>query len=217
MPASLQGAVALRKAIKKISPETSKAVSKEISGMLRSVTNKARGFVPSEAPLSGWGNEVGEWSYRAFKSSTVKAGIGFSTVPSKPNKRGFRSLARIFNKSAAGAIYETAGRKSGLDGQPVFKRTKFTPATYVETGKEFNRSWNPNAGKQFIAALPPLVDSQAGNIAGRRTRKTKGRLIFRAWAEDNGKTNAAIIKAFESSMDKVLAVKKGNDIVYRGR
>jgi hypothetical protein len=216
MPASLQGAVAFRKALKKISPEASKQVNKEIAGLLRSVTNKAKGFVPSEAPLSGWGNEVGEWSYRAFNKSLIKSGIGYSTVPSKPNKRGFRSLAKIFNKSAAGAIYETAGRKNPT-GQPVFKRTKFTPATYVESGKGFNRSWNPNAGQQFIDALPPLVDSQARNAAGRRTRKTKGRLIFRAWAEDQGRTNAAVIKAFEKTMDKVLSVKKGNDIVYRGR
>ena len=216
MPASLQGAVAFRKALKKISPAASKEVNKEIAGLLRSVTNRAKGFIPSEAPLSGWGNDVGEWSYRAFSPSVMKAGIGYSTVPSKPNKRGFRSLAKIFNKSAAGAIYETAGRKNPA-GQPVFQRTKFTPKGYVETGKGFNRSWNPNAGKQFIDALPPLVDSQASNASGRRTRKTKGRLIFRAWADDQGRTNAAVIKAFERSMDKVLSIKKGNDIEYRGR
>jgi hypothetical protein len=30
----------------------------------------------------------------------------------------------------------------------------------------------------------------------------KGRAIYRAWAEDQGKTNAAIIKAIEASRDK---------------
>jgi hypothetical protein len=30
----------------------------------------------------------------------------------------------------------------------------------------------------------------------------KGRAIYRAWAEDQGKTNAAIIKAIEVSRDK---------------
>jgi hypothetical protein len=41
--------------------------------------------------------------------------------PSKPNKNGFVALARILNKSAAGAIYETAGRKNPK-GQPNYQR-----------------------------------------------------------------------------------------------
>jgi hypothetical protein len=32
-----------------------------------------------------------------------------------------------------------------------------------------------------------------------------GRAIFRAWSEDNGKTNAAVIKAIESARDKFNA------------
>jgi hypothetical protein len=44
-----------------------------------------------------------------------------------------------------------------------------------------------------------------------------GRLIFRAWGEDQGRTNAAIIKAIEKSMTKALQVTKGNNINFRGR
>jgi hypothetical protein len=33
----------------------------------------------------------------------------------------------------------------------------------------------------------------------------KGRAIFRAWKEDGGKTNAAVIKAIEKSRDKFYA------------
>jgi hypothetical protein len=33
----------------------------------------------------------------------------------------------------------------------------------------------------------------------------KGRLIYRAWAEDQGKTNAAIIKALEGAANKFRA------------
>jgi hypothetical protein len=65
--------------------------------------------------------------------------------------------------------------------------------------------------------MPPLVDSQQSNVAGRRTRKTKGRLLFRAWAEDQGKTNAAVMKAIEKSMDTALKVTKGFNIDFRGR
>jgi hypothetical protein len=37
-----------------------------------------------------------------------------------------------------------------------------------------------------------------------------GRAIFRAWSEDNGKTNAAVIKAVESSRD-IFKLAVGNN------
>ena len=45
----------------------------------------------------------------AFLKPVVKTARGY--MP-EPNREGFRSLARIMNKSAAGSIYETAGRKT---------------------------------------------------------------------------------------------------------
>lgn len=212
MPVELQGAVALRKALKEYAPDLAKETQKEIAGHLRKVVNRARGFVPTSAPLSGWANETGEWSYRAFDSATVKRGIGYSTTPSKPNKRGFRSLASIFNKSAAGAIYETAGRKNPQGLPPSQRVKKYRNGQFImerATGRDVNNSANPYAGRQFINALPPLVDSQQSNVAGRRTRKTKGRLMFRAWAEDQGRTTAAVIKAIESANNRVVVLTKG--------
>ena len=207
MPVELRGAVALRKALKEYTPDLAKETQKEISGHLRKVVNRARGFVPSESPLSGWANPVGDWEYRAFNAGVISKGLGYSTAPSKPNKRGFRTLAQIFNKSAAGAIYETAGRKNP-QGLPASRRTiamrngGIVPAW--ESGKDVNKSANPYAGRQFIDALPPLVDSQQSNSAGRRTRKTKGRLMFRAWAEDQGKTTAAVVKAIQNANNRVI-------------
>jgi hypothetical protein len=75
-------------------------------------------------------------------------------------------LARILNKSAAGAIYETAGRKNDK-GQPNFKRVAcyrtgsngpadFQLNYYLEPSgdrKGYNNSLNPNAGKQFLDNL----------------------------------------------------------------
>ena len=208
MPVELRGAVALRKALKEYTPDLAKETQKEIAGHLRKVVNRARGFVPATSPLSGWANPVGECEYRAFDAGIMKKGLGYSTAPSKPNKRGFRTLAQIFNKSAAGAIYETAGRKSGADGLRPSKRTiamrngGIVPAW--ESGKDVNKSANPNAGRQFIAAMPELVDSQQSNSPGRRSRKTKGRLMFRAWAEDQGRTTAAVVKAIQNANNKVI-------------
>jgi hypothetical protein len=47
-----------------------------------------------------------------------------------------------------------------------------------------------------------IVDAGIQQVAGRRSRKMKGRAIFRAWKEDGGKTNAAVIKAIENARDK---------------
>ena len=213
---SLNGAIELRKALRKVEPTLAKESQKEIANLLKVVTRRAKGYVPSEAPLSGWGNAVGIWENRVFRTSEVKRGIGYSTSPSKPNRRGFRSLATIFNKSAAGAIYETAGRLNP-QGQPSQESTRGVFSSYIDTSNKVNKSANKNAGRQFIDALPPLVDSQQSNVAGRRTRKTKGRLLFRAWAVDQGKTNAAVIKAMEKSVNTAIAVTKGVNREYRGR
>jgi hypothetical protein len=228
MPTEVKGALELRKALKKIEPVLAKETDKEIRNLLKVVATKARGFVPSEAPLSGWGKAVGLWENRVFSSSDIKRGIGYTTVPSKPNKRGFRSLATIFNKSAAGSIYETAGRLSGPDGRgqaPLVDIYKDAGTPFARkagyqsrsSDKSKSQSGNPNAGRQFIAALPELVDSQQSSAAGRSTRKTKGRLLFRAWAQDQGKTNAAVLKAIEKSMTVALKVTKCFYKSYRGR
>ena len=221
MPVELDNAVALSKALKQYAPELAKETQKEIAGHLRKVVNQARGFVPSDSPLSGWGNATGIWEYRAFNAGLIKKGLGYSTTPTKPNKRGFRSLATIFNKSAAGAIYETAGRKNPQGLPPAQRVKKYRNGKFItewQTDRTVNKSANPNAGKQFIGALPPLVDSQQSNSAGRRTRKTKGRLLFRAWANDQGKTTAAVVKAIQASNQKV--VQKSNargEIAFRAR
>ena len=210
MPVELKGASNLRKALRKFEPDLAKATTKEMSAALRPITNKARGFLPSNsAMLSGWTSATSSAdtvNYRVFPKydqAEAKKGVKYSTARSKPNKRGFVSLARILNLSAGGAIYETAGRKNP-NGQPTFQRTKFTPESYREDGRGFNKSLNPNAGKQFLDranATGQLVNArprQQGQ-AGRVTRKMTGRVIFRAFAEDQGRVTAAIVKAIGSS------------------
>lgn len=120
MPTEVKGALALRKALRNFAPDLAKETSKEISSFLKPVVRQARGFLPSneEAP-SGWlkrENASGRWANRYYDASQARRGITFKTTPSKANRNGFRSLATIYNKTAAGAIYETAGRKSGITG-----------------------------------------------------------------------------------------------------
>jgi hypothetical protein len=212
MPTEVKGAVELRKALKKFTPDLAKNTQKEIAGILKPITANARGFIPSTAPLSGWANsnQNGAWGNRVWSSSEAKRGIGYKTTPSKPNRSGFRSLARIVNASVSGAIYETAGRKNP-QGRPQAPMARVVAPGHANFGKTIrsgsknqSMSNNPYAGQQFIDAM-----NQTGQIvnayvrkegaAGRVSNKMKGRAIFRAWAEDQGKAQAAVIKAIEKS------------------
>jgi hypothetical protein len=183
MPVEVTGALELRKALKNYAPDLAKESQKELSGILKPMVAKAKGFLPSnaEAP-SGWlerPNAKGRWAKRFYDESIVRKGITFSAAPSKTNKRGFKSLAAIYNKSAAGAIYETAGRKSGNTG-----------------------NFSPRLG---------------GSLKG-NSQKMTGRAIFRAWAEDQGKTNAAVIKAIEKTNEKVHQLaQSGGGRLYKVR
>lgn len=120
MPVEVRGAIATRKALKQFAPDLAKETTKEIANFLKPVVKNARGYAPSNADVpSGWvkrPNAGGRWAARSYDAAEVRRGITFKSTPSKPNRNGFRSLATIYNKSAAGAIYETAGRKSGNTG-----------------------------------------------------------------------------------------------------
>jgi hypothetical protein len=223
MPVELEGAVQLRVALKRFAPDLSKETQTQMAAALKTITTVARGYVPSDGQvLSGWSKNLSgaeNLTYRPFpkfNSALAKAGITYSTSPSKPNKNGFVALARIINKSAGGAIYETAGRKNA-QGQPNYKPASvvyrtgdgpgdFTIRYYQEKDnaerKGYNNSLNPNAGKQFIDNLNStgqLVNARPKGLVGSPGRKLTGRLIFRAWAEDNGRANAAVIKALENA------------------
>ena len=220
MPTEIKGAVELRLALKKFAPDLSKETQKEMAVALKGIAVIARGFVPSDAQvLSGWSKPISSeaLNYRPFpKFSTFEAkrGITYKTTPSKPNRSGFVALARLINASPSGSIYETSGRKNP-QGRPQAKTVTGTnpnPRYAAYYGKKFKspnkgegRSFNPNAGQQFIDNLNStgkLTNARPVGLQGRPSRKQTGRLIFRAWAEDNGKANEAVIKAIENSAIK---------------
>ena len=213
MPEQLKGGARLRKALNAFTSNFAEDTQSELGKAMAPIALKARGFMPSTINLSGWqeGNQKGRWESRAWNAAEARAGVGYSTTPSRPNRKGFTTLARIVNASAAGAIYETAGRKNP-EGR---KHGAMVPVVYPKhvnygkmtrsKGKNLSGSNNPYAGMQFIDALNEqglIVDANSRTGVGRRGRKMKGRAIFRAWKEDGGKTNAAVNKAIEASKSK---------------
>jgi len=169
MPATVKGGVELRKALRNFAPELGKETQKEIANALKPVVKEARGFIPSQSPLSNWAKEGGR--FPIFNAIIMRRGIGYKTTPSKANSRGFTALAQIRNKSAAGAIYETAGRRApstkpsarpnfaeamgGLKGSGRDRGRAIFPAFELDKGKATVAVLKAidNAGKKFNATV----------------------------------------------------------------
>ena len=164
MPATVKGGIELRKALRKFSPDLAKATQKEIKTALVPIVKTAKGYVPDRSQiLSGWlPRQMSEATFPTFNPATLKSEIGYKTSPSKANSRGFKSLARVFNMSRAGAIYERMG--------------KLSP----------NSPFVVNQNNKFRA-----------DMKGKRSMQ--GRLLYRAYDENNGKARAAVLKAIEVS------------------
>lgn len=189
MRIEIRGNADLRKAMRRFTPDLEKALKKELGKALKPVVAEAKGFVPAVSPMRGWaGRAFSEGRFPTYNAATIKAGITYKTTPSKINDNGFSSMARIQNASRVGAIYESAGR-AGLDGQP------WVGSKAGGNSNRVSKSNNPQAGKQFIANLPPLVSSLKG----------RGRLIYRAWANSQGKAESAAMKAIDTATTQFRA------------
>jgi hypothetical protein len=164
MRTELVGASDLRKALRKFSPDLDKEVRAEIVSFLKPVVKKARGFMPSndDMPSGFVKHEIKTATFPMYDAAEARRGIGYKLTSTKPNSRGWSSTVSIHNRTRAGAIYETAGSKSGIVG-------KFTPR------------------------LPGKLTT-SGNM--------KGRAMYRAYAEDEGKAKAGVVQALEKAAAK---------------
>lgn len=180
----IRGNADLRKAMRNFTPDLEKTLKKEIGNALRPVVRQAKGFVPSQSPMSGWaGRSFSEGKFPTYNAATIIAGITYKSTPSKINENGFSSMASIQNRSRVGAIYESAGR-NGAQGQP------WVGPKAGSNSNKVSKSNNPKAGEQFIKNLGPLTSSLKG----------RGRLIYRAWAENRGVAEGATMKAIDQAL-----------------
>ena len=166
MPVSVKGVVELRKALRAYSPDLAKALTKEIGAALKPIVKDARGFLPSNSQIiSNWqGTKTrADGRFPQYDYATARRGIGYKSTPSKRNAKGFKALALLFNKSAAGSIYEKAGRN--------------------------------NSSSVFVKNLDNKYQTP---IKGNKP-SMRGRVLYRAWQEDEGKTTTAVFKAIEKA------------------
>jgi len=170
MPASVKGGIELRKALRKFTPDLAKETQKQIKLAIQPISKSAKGYVPDRGEvLSGWlPRQMSEATFPSFNPSLVKSGIGYKTTPSKANQRGFRSLAQVFNKNRAGAIYERMGK---------------------------------------VSPQSQFVINQDGKLRAplKGKGRMQGRVLYRAYDENNGKAREGVLKAIQTSADKLNA------------
>ncbi len=184
MPVEVKGVVEARKILRKLSPDVLKQYNAEIATPLKDITKEARSMTPNSFEnLSNFAypgydrksNVQGRRPFPSFVPTVVRRGLTYSLAKSRANRTGWVSLVSMLNKSAAGAIVETAGRKNAY-------------------GSAQSRSNNPNAGSQFIAAMNLDIGTlkQTGTTA-----KTQGRLMGAALVDNKGKAQTTVLKVLE--------------------
>jgi hypothetical protein len=116
--------------------------------------------MPAESPLSGWAaRSFNEGKFPTYNGRIAKNGIKFKNSPSKTNRRGFRSLVSLLNTSAAGAIYETAGRKTlGGNFSPRLGG-QLSGSPQKMQGRAMFKAWNEDQGKAKSAVLKAIFNA----------------------------------------------------------
>lgn len=187
MPVVVEGVPELKKALNKFAPDLLKEMNTEIRFALKEVVEDARNKVPMQVPggLYNWqdngvvsksrtGRATG---FPKYNGRVIRKGLTYSIGRTKRNRSGYAGLFSLFNKSASGAIAETAGRASGI------------------TGSSRSQSNNPNAGSMFIGAMNDIGAMKS--LDGRQ--KNTGRILFAAYAENNGKALDATFRAIDKA------------------
>lgn len=119
--------------LKQLDPEVSKDVNKTLRDSANSLRDESRGLVDASG-LSGWKG----WR-TGYNASTISGGIKVTTA--KRRKRGTiqSNVIGVQNTTAAGVIWELAGRRS--EGSPP------RPGINPKTG------WTYGNGVGFVAAI----------------------------------------------------------------
>jgi len=115
----LTGVKETLQALEKFDKDAVKSFNKIINSELRNAKKEAQGFVKADAPLSGWSTQParnprsrGGAGWPAWDQSVIKAGISSSKAEGKVRRDYTTSAGALKNRSAAGVIYELAGRSN---------------------------------------------------------------------------------------------------------
>ena len=225
MPAEVVGVNDVLKGLSFIDEDMYTRIKVAIKPAMLAVETKAKGFVPSNSEvLSGWTKPISSTvDYRPFPkydAANVKGGIGFKEGSSRIFANGFQVESYVYNISAAGRIYETAGRLNPEGRAPVMSTAlrefgsvqgySGSKGGKKRSTKDYNSN-NPFAGYQFVSPLEKVTSQPKMKGIRSGGRKTKGRLIYKAWAQESPRVYYLIVKAINATaidFNKATEVKK---------
>ena len=217
MPVEVVGIKDVLKGLEFIDEDMRIRIRTAIDPIMRGVAFKAKGFVAANTDvLSGWARASGNpGTFPKYDASVVRGGIGYNPGENKTFRNGFKVSNYVYNASRSGAIYEVAGRLNP-QGRAPFTFKHEGSGTYVKRSArskalDYYDSNNPFASQQFVAALEPVTKQPKIKDIRSAGRKTQGRLIYKAWAQDSTKVYDAILKAINSTaiqFNKSTEIKK---------
>jgi len=226
MPVEVIGVDDVQKGLSFIDEDMYNRIKIALVPLMKRVEQQAKGYVASDAEvLSGWAKPASaNLDYRPFpkyNAALVKGGIGYKEGKNVQFKNGFQVENYVYNVSAAGRIYETAGRRNPQGRAPIMSTTlKELGNVQGYEGKKSGKkrstrdysSNNPFAGYQFVSALEPVTAQPKTKGVRSGGVKTKGRLIYKAFANQSPRIYQAILDAindtavdFNKSYDKKAA------------
>ena len=201
MPVVLSGVDELKRALKKYAPDLRKEMDATIKAELKSVIDEARSRVPGSVPggLYGWQDNGSEGFSRIpgqnrpfpkYNPTLIRKGLVYRTGTSKRQPTGFAALFSLWNSSAAGSIIEVAGRRNSYGRKQVGNKG-------AGNKNEVGRSNNPYAGARFIGAMNDVGALKSYEASTASRERSRGRLLYATYADRQGKTLDAVMKAIE--------------------
>lgn len=141
------------KALESFDKQAVRNFNKVLSNELSSAKTEAQSLVSDIPPLSGWSTQPaakprsrGGLGWPAWDQSVIKSGISMTKAEGKVRRDYTTSAGALKNKSAAGVIYEIAGRKNKSPGKNKFlsnlssKDSPFVPSRLIWHAVDKNRS-----------------------------------------------------------------------------
>ena len=209
MPVVVSGIPELKRALKKFAPDLRKEMDDEIRVALQEVVADAKAKVPGSPPgnLYNWAGKGREpltrtgklRAFPVYDPQLIRRGLTYSIGQQKRNRQGFAGMFSLFNKDAAGSIIELAGRV-----HPQGRKQKANRA-YGESSKDIGQSNNPDAGRIFTLAMNDLPLKQYDKF-----QRNRGRLLYAAYAENQGKALDAVMRAIDKAAKALNARTKQN-------
>ena len=138
----LTGVKETLKALESFDKETVRNFNKVLNNELSSVKKEAQSLVSDKPPLSGWSTQPaanprsrGGAGWPAWDQSIIKSGISVTKAERKVRRDYTTSAGALKNKSAAGVVYELAGRINKSAGKNKFisnlNRETFSPSRLI--------------------------------------------------------------------------------------